>query len=234
MGNWPCVCYSPKDWPQVHLLKSWWPHHQLVTEGTKARETDPSEWTEWITAVVFNLSSGDQSSQRTSQGTKRQKNLEKGGNHHINETISIDPHMGHRAVAKDLSGTLMRTWNLPVLWVTVPMAPILSTAQRRQLCGRTPGITGQRGGFFNNQLITTITKVKANTFFKTYICSQSGRKWGESAFRKAIWHCVFKKLSKFSPYETVISLLGINPEEIIQNEVKTQEMFFIVNNKKNC
>ena len=72
-------------------------------------------------------------------GTKRQENLEKGGNHHIDETISIVPYMGHRAVAKDLSGMLMRTWNLPALWATVPMAPILSTAQRRQLCGRTPG-----------------------------------------------------------------------------------------------
>lgn len=99
-------------------------------------------------------------------GGQRQENLEKGGNHHIDETISIIPHMGHRTVAKDLSGTLMRTWNLPALWVTVPMTPILSTAQRRQLCGRTPGITGQRGGFFNNQLITTIHESKGQHILK--------------------------------------------------------------------
>lgn len=41
-----------------------------------------------------------------------------------------------------------------------------------------------------------------------------------------------KKLSNVSQHEPVIPLLGIKPEEIIQNKVKAQEMFFIVNNEK--
>ncbi|TEA41696.1 hypothetical protein DBR06_SOUSAS1510093, partial [Sousa chinensis] len=38
--------------------------------------------------------------------TQKQENIEKGGNDSIDEMVCLIQHMRHRAVAKDLSGTL--------------------------------------------------------------------------------------------------------------------------------
>lgn len=176
--------------------------------------------------------SGHLALKEPARDTQKQENIEKGGNDSIDEMVCLIQHMRHRAVAKDLSGTLMRSWRLPICGLQYPWPP--SFLQHEDISCVTGWQLGNRAQrrMFPQSVDHHPHESKANMIFLNLYFFSILEEVRWISFQESNLALYIKKLSKVSPCEPVISLLGINPGEIIQNEVKTQEMFFTVNNEK--
>lgn len=124
-GRWCHVCPEPQDRPLGSVSKKGsWRWVWEVQWNCHSEQTDP-DWGSTTTSALIIKALKEPPGDRK----KQKKKIKHSGNITCDEIVKTARQMRYQSLARELSGTLKRSWALPSLWAAKLMAATLMTSQ---------------------------------------------------------------------------------------------------------